>query len=211
MKNCLSFLFSLSVLLAFSVLAAEKSQLVNAPLTAKSVAKTTPIVVKPDPKNSLTHNDKITLYNAPTISAQPIEQLLPQTKLIEIYRENNWVKVGDPMNGNVGWITDIAYQTIQASATKSHANEVQTVFLQVNPASNNFPENIVAYKNGQKLSEADAKKLYAQLNQQQAQFNQQMMQFQNSMNHIMTQFNNSAMALSLIPIMPSVVFFSNKQ
>lgn len=204
MKYCISFLVSLSALLvSSSVLAAEKLLSANAPLAAKSVSKNAPGAAKHALENSPISNNKIFLYSQPTTHAQPVEQIPPQVKLIEIYRQNNWVKVGDPTNGKVGWLTDIAYQVSQTSVA-------QIVFLQIKPG-NNSTENIVAYRNGQKLSEADAKKIYTQLSQQQTQFNQQIVQFQNSMNQLMTQFDNSAIAFSLIPIMPSVVVIGNKQ
>ncbi|WP_108650703.1 SH3 domain-containing protein [Dongshaea marina] len=48
--------------------------------------------------------DQIKLYEKPSASSHVIESLHPDAPLVSIFQKADWVKVGDPSNGNTGWI-----------------------------------------------------------------------------------------------------------
>ena len=63
---------------------------------------------------TISYAKQITLYDQPATNAKKIGIINAETGLIPIFNDktNTWVKVGDPSNGNVGWIqsSDLAMQ-----------------------------------------------------------------------------------------------------
>ncbi|MCF6768264.1 hypothetical protein L3V86_07810 [Thiotrichales bacterium 19S11-10] len=115
-----------------------------------------------------------------------IKEVSPTTKLIPIYQNGDWVKVGNPKDGSVGWINKKQYND---ALNAFYQPDIQTIFVSTSTDKNNKPQiNVVAYKNGKAVSKEEADKLYQQLKQQQASqakqwknFNHEMLQFQKQM------------------------------
>lgn len=107
---------------------------------------------------------QIALYNAPQANAKVIEKINPGDQLVSIFHQGNWIKVGDPHNGQTGWINREQYQQ---AINKYFQTNIHTVYIQT--ASNDKGEpHIVAYENGKKLSDKEAKALYQRIQKQQA-------------------------------------------
>lgn len=110
-----------------------------------------------------------------------IDNASPTTHLIEIYKKGEWIKVGNPKNGNVGWVNKKQYQEAMDEFNKP---DIQTVFISKSMNADKKPQiNIVAYKNGQPVSKEEADKLYKHFkdqeeiqNKQWETFNRQMRQ-----------------------------------
>jgi hypothetical protein len=108
----------------------------------------------------------ILLYAAPN-NGKLVEKLPGNTALIPIYQQKKWLKVGDPRNGKVGWVNR---QQWQAARNAFYRPDIQTVYIHSDHNKKGKPEfNIVAYKNGKKLSPELAKRLYRKIRQQQIQ------------------------------------------
>ena len=106
---------------------------------------------------------QIKLYAAPN-QKRLIRELPITVHLVSIYRQGDWVKVGDPRNGQVGWVNIKQYR--QAKARYYRPN-IQTFYVQMNRDNQGKPTwNIVAYRNGKPLPPKEAKKLYQKLRQQ---------------------------------------------
>lgn len=118
--------------------------------------------------SALAADPKIVVYEKPDVKSAVVSQLSPNNPIIPFYKEKDWVKVGLPQNGLVGWVNIQAY--VQAREEFYRPN-LQTVYVQVN--STGDKNNIVAYKNGKKLNDTEATQLYQKLQLQ----NQQHMKF----------------------------------
>lgn len=90
----------------------------------------------------------INLYDQPTIAAKVVGTIDPATGIIPIYtpKGSDWVKIGDPNNGNVGWVkaSDISNGGSSFSFTQkiiSGGKEPQTYKLQIgNPPNVKFDQ-----------------------------------------------------------------------
>lgn len=111
-----------------------------------------------------TGNKEILLYATPT--SKTLEEKLPgDAALIPIYREKDWVKVGDPRNGKVGWVNR---KQLREARQAFYRPDIQTIYIHTDRNAKGKPElNIVAYKNGEKLSPEQAKHMYEKIRKQQ--------------------------------------------
>lgn len=128
--------------------------------------------------------DSITLYRT-SEAKEVLKRLPPNTRLVPIFQQGNWVKVGNPQDGTVGWIDLVQYQKAREAYYRP---DIQTIYVHVDTSNNAKPVlNVVAYKNGQALSKDEAMKLYQRLRkQQEAQF-QGMQKFSMNMEQMMNQ------------------------
>lgn len=158
---CVS-LVVLSVVFAASVFAAEKASVKK--VEAKAVAM-----------------QPINLYESPETTAKIIKKLPANTNLVGIYQKGEWMKVGDRADGSTGWINLSQYHQAKQDFYQHyfHLNS-ESVYVSTKKDKNGKTV-IEAYKNGKKLSDADAKKLYDQIQLQtekqfkaMQQFNQEM-------------------------------------
>ena len=108
---------------------------------------------------------RIKLYQQPQ-AGQVIAQLPVNIRLVPIYQQGKWVKVGDPRNGQVGWVDLAQYRKAREQFLRP---DIQTVYIQINKNEKDGKPtlNIVAYKNGKQLSQAQANELYKQMRDQQ--------------------------------------------
>lgn len=155
-------LAALSFVFATSVFAAEKAP-VKKVETKATVAQT------------------INLYESPETTAKIIKQLPANTNLVGIYQKGDWMKVGDREDGSTGWINLKQYHQAKQDFYQQyfHVNS-ESIYVSTKKDKNGKTV-IEAYKNGKKLSDADAKKLYDQMQAQtekqfkaMQQFNQEM-------------------------------------
>ena len=128
-----------------------------------------------------------TLYQTNNNSAAIVAKLSPTTQLVKIYtdpKNSNWVKVGIRQNGQVGWIKRDQYK---AALTKFNTPDIQTFYVSsTSTDKSGKPKiNIVAYKNGKKISDQDAQKLYKKLQLQQQLERSQMQQLDANMNKML--------------------------
>lgn len=102
--------------------------------------------------------NKINLYKAPQLQAKVLENLSPEQQLVSIFYRDGWIKVGDPRNGNVGWVNNDQYRKAMRAYYQPN---IQTVFVCTEHDGKAKPTiNMVAYENGKKLSEKESQQLY---------------------------------------------------
>lgn len=119
---------------------------------------------------SPSHAKAINLYDQPKADAKTVGQIDLSNGYIPIFSPKNsgWVKIGDPRNGNVGWVktTDIT-----ASANSSGVNFSQQII------SHDGGKHYFYIKNGipQQMSDQEAKIMLKKMEDQQraAQMNMQ--------------------------------------
>jgi len=94
-----------------------------------------------------------------------IQTLPPTARLVRIYQEGDWIKVGNSADGTVGWINKLQYlKTLEAF----NQPNIQEVFISQAVDKDNKPQiKIVAYQNGKPLSEKEAQSLYDEMQKQQ--------------------------------------------
>ena len=133
---------------------------------------------------SVQSTDSVILYKAKE-SKDVVTTLSPNTQLVPIFQQGNWVKVGDPRNGQVGWINLTQYQKARAAFEQP---VIQTTYINVTSNDKGKPViNVVAYKNGKALPKAQAMALYKKMRAQQQRQYQQMQRFSVNMQRMMDQ------------------------
>jgi len=86
------------------------------------------------------------------------EKVLANTALIPIYRHKDWIKMGNPKNGHVGWVNE---RQMQQARRVFFRPDIQTIYMHTGHNAQGKPQlNIVAYRNGKKLSSQEAQHLY---------------------------------------------------
>lgn len=58
---------------------------------------------------SLTSTPKVALYAKPNAKSKIVGRVKPWHHLVPIYAQGEWIEVGDPSNGMVGWINKKSY------------------------------------------------------------------------------------------------------
>lgn len=157
--------------------------LLNTPFSL-SAAETDPPTNSAAAKES-SAEPTITLY-ANDNDKNIIKTLSPSTRLIKIYQKGDWIKVGNPEDGTVGWINQKQYQQALEAFYKPN---IQEIVISQTTDKNNKPQiKIVAYKNGKPISQKEAEALYENVKKQQAaqaeyweKFSKNMVNIQNSM------------------------------
>jgi hypothetical protein len=103
------------------------------------------------------------------------------------YRKHDWLKVAFTDNGATGWVN--THQLEKAFIKQQQADtNIQTVYVNRTTGKHGKPVvNIVAYKNGAKLTNEEARKMYQKMRvngiKQQEYFNQMNLRLHNIMNH----------------------------
>lgn len=109
--------------------------------------------------------DLILVYAEPHSNANAVQKVSPSHRLIPIFRRGEWVKVGDPSDGKVGWINCDQYRKVTQAF---YSPNIQTVFIRTEHDNNGKPSiDVVAYKNGKKLSKQEADALYKRIRNKQ--------------------------------------------
>ena len=107
----------------------------------------------------------VLLYAQP--NRKKIVQKLPAfSRLVVILRKGEWVKVGNPSDGTVGWVNINQWRDAQHQSFLASSN-VQSLYI------DHHGDKLVVYKNGKKLPHKEAEQVYKhwqaqQLRQQRA-------------------------------------------
>ncbi len=133
-----------------------------------NAAPTTTSKVGDSVKAEQAKSDFILLYDKPS-NGKVVQRLAPNARLVPIYQDGNWVKVGNPRNGDTGWVNLVEYQKARYNYYRP---DIQTLYVHINNTGKSRPTlNVIAYKNGKKLTEKEASALYKRLrSQEKAQF-----------------------------------------
>lgn len=67
--------------------------------------------------------ETIKLYQEPNVSAKVVETIKTDIPLITIYKNEEWSKVGDPSNGQTGWIQTVDLKNVDSAATNVKPNQ----------------------------------------------------------------------------------------
>jgi hypothetical protein len=146
----------------------------------------------------------IMVYDNPADNAKVVDKLDPTTLLVPIYRQGQWLKVGNPNNGDVGWINIDQYRKLIAAFSKS---QVQNVFVQtvaLSPSGDG--KKTVVYENGKQVNDKRAAEIIKQMNTQQKELQERMTKFNDNMQKMfdesMQNFNKLMMDMPTIVITP---------
>lgn len=157
---------------------------------------------------------QVVVYTAPHLNANIVQKVSPAKRLVPIFRQGEWIKIGDPSNGKVGWINREQYR--QAMRAFYRPN-MQMVFIRTEHNNNGKPTiNVVAYKNGKKLTQEQADKIYKHIQKEQmreSRYAQRMFwnmdRFMDQqvfdMNHFMMPWNNMGFDFGPEIIQPVIV------
>ncbi len=106
-------------------------------------------------------------HEQPKITA-PVTLKVPVfTNLVPFFKQGDWVKVGDPKNGQVVWVN---IQQVQKSRREYFNQTYQSFYFSAvtNTDDKGNPKTkIVAYRNGKKLSDKETKALYEKMRHEQ--------------------------------------------
>jgi len=118
---------------------------------------------KDESAEAISNSPMIKIYESEE-GKKNIANVAPTTNLIEFYKKGEWIKVGNPENGEVGWVHQKQYQEAIDAFNKP---DIQMLFISKTMNSENKPQiNITAYKNGQPISKEEADKLYHKFKEQ---------------------------------------------
>jgi hypothetical protein len=121
----------------------------------------------------------VDVYENPK-SNKVIQRVSPAVSLIPIFKQQDWVKVGNPNTGDIGWVNLAQWQQANLAF---YTPDIQSIYVytQQSKAGAKPATNIVAYKNGEKLTDRQAKQLYEQVKKQQHTQQQALIALQRSM------------------------------
>lgn len=123
------------------------------------------------------------LYASPNKSAKVIDHIVVGQRLVVIYRQKDWLKVGNPENGQVGWVNIKQYQNWKRASARAFVKSV-VITLTEKPDKKGKPE-IIVYKNGQRLSDKDAQAFYEKMQRRQRIMQKRFNRFQKDMNRFL--------------------------
>jgi hypothetical protein len=146
-------------------------------VSSATIAATTQSVSQP------TNKAEVIIYQSPQTNSTVVEKINPGERLVGIFNQGDWIKVGDPRNGQTGWVNREQYQQV---INKYFQSNIQTVYIRTASNDKNAP-NIIAYQNGKKLSDKDAKQLYQRIQKQQLEQTQYMQKVFWNMQNVMDQ------------------------
>ncbi|MEM9242844.1 MAG: SH3 domain-containing protein [Pseudomonadota bacterium] len=131
-------------------------------------------------KNYQQQATQVTLYSQPNSKSKSVATITAATALVPIITsdDHQWIKVGDQQTGQVGWINRQAYEKAKWYAWQSnsmmpedplfldhHDHDIRNVYVTV--TNKDGKQHISAYKNGKKLSDKQAKKLWQNMQKRQ--------------------------------------------
>lgn len=100
---------------------------------------------------------KLALYARPDKKSDIVCHVDQWHRLIPIYRQNDWIKVGKQDDGKVGWISVEQYRNCMKSWFHPH---IKSVIITIDEQRDKEGKTeIIAYKDGKKLDEKEAKQL----------------------------------------------------
>lgn len=159
------------------------------------------------PKKEL---DTVKLYQEASDTSNVLATINLEQRLVPFYKKGDWIKVGDPSNGQVGWINKEQYRNAMNNIVKQ---SVQTIYIEQNDENNGKPQ-ITVYQNGQKVTGKQADEIYKQVQKQQENMQAHFMMMQKSMNNWMNQqmqmLNSPMTEFSNLPVLQPIIIVENK-
>ena len=149
------------------------SALVLSCLLSSAFAVETPkqVTTPPAPKTAVQQKKSVTinLYDAPSDKSKIIKQLPINENLVPVFAKGDWVKVGDRGDGTTGWINKKQYRDARNQYYQQYVEDHVQSFYMTTVKGKDGKTVVEAYRNGKKLTEAEANKLYVQMQAQQKQ------------------------------------------
>lgn len=125
----------------------------------------------------------IKLYAAPANSSKVIATVPLYTQMVSIIHKGRWAKVGLRTDGRVGWINLDKYEQARDAILQPN---IQTVYISTTQDDKGKPTvNVVAYHNGKRLSDKQAKVFYEKMVKQQRQEQRAQRNYWRHFNHMM--------------------------
>ena len=108
----------------------------------------------------------VALYAEPSPHAKVITQIDPRDFFVRIYEKDAWMKIGNPRNGQVGWVSKSDYKAVLENLFKPKV-DFTTFTLTAKAMPDAAGKYVVdAYKNGKKLSQKEAQALFNKMQSQ---------------------------------------------
>lgn len=122
--------------------------------------------------------NKVLFYAEPNEHSKVVTEVDPTTPFVTIYRTSDWVKVGNQKNGDTGWISLKQYREVV------HPKPViQSVVMTVTDQPNKIEKTeIIAYKDGKKLDDKEARKLWNEMKDRHSQMEKHWRRMHQEMN-----------------------------
>jgi len=146
----------------------------------------------------------VNLYAQPSLHAKVVATIHPSQFLVRIFQKKGWIKVGNPKNGDVGWLNEKQYKK---ASTKWMRSVAKPTSYSVTAKDDNGKYTVVAYKDGKKLNPKQAEKLFKQTQNNQESLQESFVRLQENINQSfadsMQMFDNN---MASIPMFAPVVF-----
>lgn len=155
----------------------------------------------------------VPLYDEPK-AAKVVARVPITSSLVPIISKGDWVKVGSRNDGSIGWLNLKQYHKIQ---TAYYRPNIQSVYVSSEQTKDGKPTvNIIAYRNGKKLTDQEAQTLYKKMlkqSQSEAQWQRENWRHLNHMIRLQQQqlnelFNHDDEGFSPLYLMPGPVILS---
>jgi hypothetical protein len=133
----------------------------------------------PDKITADISEQKLVLYAQPDEKSVVVCSLDQWHRLIPIYRQGDWIKVGKQDDGQVGWVNVKQYHNFMKSWFHPH---IKSVIITIDEQSDEKGKTeIIAYKNGKKLEEKEAKQLSKHFQKNQTEMKKRLSRMQKEM------------------------------
>ena len=162
--------------------------------------QTRPVSVKPATQTQL--STQVNLYASPMPKSKVVTSVPVNQSMVPFYKQGRWIKVGLRKDGQVGWIYRPEYrQALRAWYTpKQRVTFIQTERVVQNGKT---VTKVVAYRDGKKLNDKQAKKMYKTLQKNQMKAINRMMRMESRMDRMFFSRMRSTMGASMLnPISP---------
>lgn len=145
----------------------------------------------------------INMYEQPSTDSKLVASVTSDVPLRPIFytEKKDWVKVGNPQNGDIGWIKTMEFKEVPG-IIKINSSQIQQ--LVAGKDGKNKEYNIIQYSGPNELTPEDAKKAVQDMekrNEQMKAYAQKMQEeIQKSIQEAFKAFNNVIPALPLIQV-----------
>lgn len=161
---------------------------------------------KPAAVTSSASQAVVKLYAKPDLNANVIKNVQPNARIVTIFRQKDWIKVGDPQDGRVGWINTAQYRE---ALRVWYQPDIQTVYVRSDDNSDGKPQvTVIAYQNGEQLSDEAAQALYQKMQKNQQVQWQMMQRFNDRMDRLF--WRQAHLMDDMLPSLPVPIVVINQ-
>lgn len=149
----------------------------------------------------------INMYEKPSADSKVVASVASDTPLRSIFytEKKDWVKVGNPQNGDVGWIKATEFKEIPG-IIKINGSQIQQLFTRKDSKKEPTTYSIIQYSGPNELKPEDAKKAIQEMekrNEQMKAYVQKMQEeMQKSIQEAFKVFDTVIPTLPLIQVVP---------